>query len=128
SRTSMPFALYNNWYTGINMSFETIDTLLELPNSIAIKWTAPEIDAQLAGIRRWRDRVAVVDNSWQTIMGHLEGVRAWVSHFPNFYPEWCWRVLGPRWAGGYVAGNAEFVRVFAPWSALLAAISAQTPG
>ena len=31
SRTWIPFALYNNWYTGYNMSFELIDQLLELP-------------------------------------------------------------------------------------------------
>jgi len=128
SRTSIPFALYNNWYTGINMSFETIDALLELPNSVAIKWTAPDIDTQLAGIIRWRDRVAVVDNSWQTIMGHLEGVRAWVSHFPNFYPEWCWRVWDLMEGGDYVAANAEFDRVFVPYLKLTDAISTQTAG
>lgn len=128
SRTRIPFALYNNWYTGYNMSFELIDQLLELPNSVAIKWTSPDIDTQLAGIIRWRDRVAVVDNSWQTIMGHLEGVRAWVSHFPNFYPEWCWRVWDLMEAGDYAAANAEFDRVFVPYSALTNAISAETAG
>ena len=128
SRTSIPFALYNNWYTGINMSFETIDSLLELPNSVAIKWTAPDIDTQLAGIVRWRDRVAMVDNSWQTVMGHLEGVRAWVSHFPNFYPEWCWRVWDLMEAGDYAAATAEFDRVFVPYVRLTDAISAQTAG
>ncbi len=128
SRTAIPFALYNNWYTGYNMSFELIDALLELPNSVAIKWTAPDIDTQLAGIARWRDRVAVVDNSWQTILGHLEGLRAWVSHFPNFYPEWCWRVWELMEAGDYAAANAEFDRVFVPYLKLTDAISAQTAG
>jgi 4-hydroxy-tetrahydrodipicolinate synthase len=127
-RTTMPFALYNNWYTGINMSFETIDALLELPNSVGIKWTAPDIDTQLAGIVRWRDRVALVDNSWQTIMGHLEGVRAWVSHLPNFYPEWCFRVWDLMEGGDYVGATAEFDRVFVPYSKLTDAISAQTAG
>lgn len=128
SRTSMPFALYNNWYTGYNMGFDLVEQLLELPNSVAIKWTAPDIDTQLAGIARWRDRVAVVDNSWQTIMGHLEGVRAWVSHLPNFYPEWCWRVWDLMEAGSYVEATREFDRVFTPYVALTDAISAQTAG
>ena len=128
SRTRIPFALYNNWYTGYNMGFDLIDQLLELPNSVAIKWTAPDIDVQLAGFVRWRDRCAVVDNSWQTIMGHLQGIRAWVSHFPNFYPEWCWRVWDLMEAGDYVAANAEFDRVFIPYSALVEPITAATAG
>ena len=128
SRTSIPFALYNNWYTGYNMSFELVEQLLELPNAVGIKWTSPDIDTQLAGIRRWRDRVAVVDNSWQTIMGHLEGVRAWVSHLPNFYPEWCWRVWDLMEAGDYARATAEFDRIFVPYVALTDAISAETAG
>ncbi len=127
-QTSIPFALYNNWYTGYNMSFEVIEELLKLPNSVAIKWTSPDIDTQLAGFVRWRDRVAVVDNSWQTILGHLEGIRAWVSHFPNFYPEWCWRVWDLMEAGSYEAAQREFDRVFTPYSALTEPISAATAG
>lgn len=127
-QTSIPFALYNNWYTGYNMSFELVDELLELPNSVGIKWTSPDIDTQLAGFVRWRDRVAVVDNSWQTIMGHMEGIRAWVSHFPNFYPEWCWRVWELMEAGDYVAANAEFDRMFVPYLELTNAIGAKTAG
>ena len=127
-QTSIPFALYNNWYTGYNMSFELVDELLELPNSVGIKWTSPDIDAQLAGFVRWRDRVAVVDNSWQTIIGHMEGIRAWVSHFPNFYPEWCWRVWELMEAGDYVAANTEFDRMFVPYLELTNAIGAKTAG
>ena len=61
-------------------------------------------------------------------MGHLEGVRAWVSHFPNFYPEWCWRVWDLMEAGNYADANAEFDRVFVPYSALTSTISAETAG
>ncbi|HVA85175.1 MAG TPA: dihydrodipicolinate synthase family protein, partial [Candidatus Saccharimonadales bacterium] len=127
-RTSIPFALYNNWYTGYNMSFELVDELLKLPNSVGIKWTSPDIDTQIAGWVRWRDRAAVVDNSWQTIIGHMEGIRAWVSHFPNFYPEWCWRVWDLMEAGDYVGANTEFDRLFVPYLELTNAISARTAG
>jgi dihydrodipicolinate synthase/N-acetylneuraminate lyase len=126
--TSIPFALYNNWYTGYNMSFELVEELLELPNAVGIKWTSPDIDAQVAGFVRWRDRVAVIDNSWQTISGHLHGIRAWVSHLPNFYPEWCWQVWELMESGDYQAAQREFDRVFVPYSALVEPIAKSTAG
>jgi len=51
------FAIYNNWYTGYDMSLELIDQLLDLPNSVALKWASPNFETFLAGVRRFLPRV-----------------------------------------------------------------------
>lgn len=126
--TSIGFAVYNNWYTGYDMSIELIDQLLELPNSIGVKWSSPNVEMFLEGIRHFSDRAAVVNNTFVTIPGHMAGCRAFVSHFPNFYPEFCWRVWELMQAERYGEAQREFDRVMVPYQRLVRQIASQTGG
>src|SRR5260370_21099922 len=74
------------------MPLDLVDALIDVPNTLAIKWSAPTIEVFMAGVRRFLPRVAVVNNTFHTVMGHLLGCRVFVSHWPNFYPEFPWRV------------------------------------
>jgi dihydrodipicolinate synthase/N-acetylneuraminate lyase len=111
--TSIGFALYNNWYTGYDMPFDLIDELLQIPNSIGI---------------RFGKQAAVVDNTLTAIPGHLAGCGAFVSHFPNFWPEFPWRLWDLMESGEYREANAEFNRVMVPYLAITKLIAQQTAG
>lgn len=126
--TTIGFALYNNWYTGYDMPLDLIERLLAIPNSVGVKWSAPSRDVFVEGVRRFARRVAVVDNTLDTIAGHLAGCRAFVSHFPNFYPEFCWRVWELMEAHRYHEAQQEFDRVMVPYGALVSAIARETAG
>jgi len=126
--TRVGFAVYNNWYTGYDMSLDLIERLLEIPNSVGVKWASPDVDVFQEGIRRLLPRAAVVNNTFLTVYGHLLGLRAFVSHWPNFCPEFCWRVWELMEAGEYATAQREFDRVMVPYQALVGQIARQTAG
>lgn len=126
--TRIGFALYNNWYTGYDMPLDLIERLLEIPNSVGVKWSSPYRDTFVEGVRRFAPRAAVVDNTLDTIAGHLAGCRAFVSHFPNFYPEFCWRIWDLMEAHRYYEAQQEFDRVMVPYRVLVSEIARETAG
>jgi dihydrodipicolinate synthase/N-acetylneuraminate lyase len=126
--TGIGFALYNNWYTGYNMPLDLIEELLALPNSVAIKWSSPDAELFVEGARRFSPRVAVVNNTFLTILGHLAGCRVFVSHWPNFYPAFCWRIWDLLEAHQYDQAQREFEQAMVPYRALVGRITSQTAG
>ena len=126
--TGIGFAIYNNWYTGYDMPIDLIERLLEIPNSVGVKWSAPSVDTFQAGVRRFAARAAVVNNTFLTILGHLVGCRAFISHFPNFYPEFCWRIWDLMEAQRHAEAQHVFDRVMVPYQALVAQIARETAG
>ncbi len=127
-QSGIGFALYNNWYTGYDMPLDLVERLLALPNSIGVKWASPSIDVFQAGIRRLLPHVAVVNNTFNTVLGHMLGSRCFVSHWPNFYPEFCWRIWELMEAGAYGEAQRAFDRVNVPYQALVAEITGATAG
>jgi 4-hydroxy-tetrahydrodipicolinate synthase len=126
--SAVRFAVYNNWYTGYDMPLGLVEELLELPNSVGVKWASPSIDIFLEGVRRFAPRVAVVNNTFNTISGHMVGAGAFVSHWPNYFPEFCWRVWDLMEARRYYEAQQEFDRVNRPYQALVARIARETGG
>jgi 4-hydroxy-tetrahydrodipicolinate synthase len=127
-QTSVGFAVYNNWYTGYDMPLGLIERLLSIPNSIGVKWASPNIDVFQNGLRLLMPKAAVVNNTFNTILGHLLGSRCFVSHWPNFHPEFCWRIWDLMEAGDYQTAQVEFDRVMVPYQALVAKIARSTAG
>ena len=127
-QTKIAFALYNNWYTGYDMPLDLVERLLALPNSVGVKWASPSIDIFQAGIRRLSPHVTVVNNTFNTVLGHMLGSRCFVSHWPNFFPEFCWELWELMEAGSYAAAQKSFDRVNTPYQALVAEIARATAG
>jgi 4-hydroxy-tetrahydrodipicolinate synthase len=126
--TSIGFAIYNNWYTGYNMPLDLVEELVEIPNCVAIKWSAPSMETFMSGVRRFVPRVAVVNNTFHTIMGHLLGCQVFVSHWPNFCPEFPWRIQELMDSGRYREAQTELDCLMVPYDALVARIASQTAG
>ncbi len=126
--TGIGFAVYNNWYTGYDMPIDLMERLCELPNAIGAKWASPDPAIFTEGVKRLSPTVAVVNNTFETILGHQLGSRCFVSHWPNFHPEWCFRIWDLMEAGDYDTAQREFDAVMKPYQALVAKIAAQTAG
>lgn len=61
--TDVGFALYNNWYTGYDMPIDLIDEMLEIKNSVAVKWGSLSVFTYMEGIHRFSPKAVVVDNA-----------------------------------------------------------------
>lgn len=126
--TEIGFAVYNNWYTGYDMPIDLIEEMLGIENSVAVKWGSPDVFTYMEGVRRFLPKAVVVDNILLPVLSHLLGVRAFISHGPNFCPEHSWRVLDHLRAGEYEEARAEYDRYWAPWSKLIGQVAKQTGG
>jgi 4-hydroxy-tetrahydrodipicolinate synthase len=126
--TDIGFAVYNNWYTGYDMPLDLIDEILDIPNSIAVKWGSPNVFIYMEGVRRFNSKSVVVDNAFLPEVSYMMGVQCHISHIPNFYPEHSWRVHELFMAGKIVEGKQEWDRCMVPWLELIAPVEASTGG
>ena len=93
--TGIGFSAYSHWYSGskYDVPVDLIERLLEIPNTNAVKWSSPNMKNYIEGMRRFVGKAAVVNNNAPLVVySQILGARAWVSHLPNFFPEFCWMV------------------------------------
>ena len=128
--TQVGFAIYNHYYTAAkyDMPIELVDRLLEIPNSVAVKWGTPSMEKFYEGVRRFLPRAAVVDNTLMPVMGHILGLRAWISHVPNFFPEHSWRVWDLMEEGQYREAQRVNDAFMVPFIDLVGQIQQATAG
>ena len=110
------------------MSLDLIDQLLDIPNSVGVKWSSTNIYAFYDGIRRFLPRAAVVDNDMMPVIPHMLGCRAFVSQLPHFYPERAWKVWAMLEAGQYLEAQQTFDEFMVPYWNLVNQIDAKTAG
>lgn len=122
------FAVYNHFYSGahFDMPLDLIDEVLDIPNSIAVKWGAADVAKFMEGVQRFNARAVVVDNAFLPQISYMLGVRCHISHIPNFYPEHSWRVHELLLAGKYEHAKTEWDRCAQPWLKLTGQVRAQT--
>jgi len=128
--TKVGFAAYSHWYSGskYDMTMDVAEELLRIPNTVAVKWGSPNIANYLAGINYFVPRAAVVNNGPLGIYGHQLGVKAWVSHVPNFLPQHSWIVHDLMTKGDYNGAQNVFDDFNAEYSKIRTAIGSQTAG
>ena len=128
--TNLGFAVYNHYYSGAryDMPLDLIDRCLEIPNSIALKWASADATAEWLGIKRFNPKAAVLLNNLMGPHCHLLGVRAYVSHVPNFYPQHDWRIWDMLQAQRYQEAQAAFDEFMVPYFNLVGKIMGSTAG
>ena len=129
--TNVGFGLYNNWYNrgGYNMSLDLVEQLIEIPNTVGIKWCAPEPQVFYTGMQRFMPRVAMVDNSLQMpLRTHMMGCRAFVSLAPNFCPEYMWAFWELMEERRYAEAREKWDAIMLPFAELCGQIRMATNG
>jgi 4-hydroxy-tetrahydrodipicolinate synthase len=128
--TDIGFALYNHFYSGAkyDVPIELIERLLDLPNSVGVKWASANVNKFYEGIHRFSPRAAVVDNTLLVVESHVRGCRAFVSHVPNYYPEFCWKIWDLVEASAYREAQATYDQFMIPYRRLIAQVQARTAG
>ena len=128
--TNIGFAAYSHWYSGskYDIPIDVAERLLEVPNTVAVKWASPDMDNYVEGMQRFAPRVAVVNNGPLTIFGHILGCKSYISHVPNFYPHLDWRVWDLLEQGRYVEAQRVSDEFMVPYSEIMGAIRGATAG
>ena len=128
--TKVGFAAYSHWYSGskYDLPIDVVDRLLDLPNTIAVKWASPVIESFIEGVQKFEPRVAVVDNGPIPIFGHILGCRAFISHVPNYYPHHAWKVWDLMEAQRYQEAQKLYDEFMVPYTDLTKKIADATAG
>ena len=87
--TSLPIMLYNNPPAyRVNIDFETLEALQDVPNIVAIKESAPDTRRITDVINRFGDRYTVMAGLDDVAFeGMLLGASGWVSGLTSAFPE-----------------------------------------
>jgi dihydrodipicolinate synthase/N-acetylneuraminate lyase len=128
--TGIGFSAYSHWYSGskYDVPVEVIDRLLEIPNTNAVKWGSPNIDGYVQGLMKWSGKSALVNNGSLVIYAAVLGCKAWISHVPNFYPEFCWRTHDLMEQGRFTEAQEFFEGFMGEYGRVRGAIGGQTAG
>lgn len=128
--TKVGFAAYSHWYSGskYDLPIDVVERLLDLPNTIAVKWASPVIESFIEGVQKFEPRVAVVDNGPIPIFGHILGCRAFISHVPNYYPHHAWKVWDLMEAQRYQEAQKLYDEFMVPYMDLIGKVAAATAG
>jgi len=128
--TDLAFAAYSHWYSGskYDVPAALIGRLLDIPNTIALKWASPSVDNWYAGITSYQDRAAVIDNGFLPVLGNRLGAVGWISHVPNYYPHHAWMVHDLMTQGRHDEAQIAYDEFNVPYGKLLDAIGSQTAG
>ena len=128
--TEVGFAAYSHWYSGskYDMPADVCERLLDVPNTVAVKWASPNIDNYVEGFRRFVPRAAVVNNGPLAIYGHVLGCKSFISHVPNFFPQHSWRVWELMESGDYVEAQRVYDEFMVPYGEIVSRIRGATAG
>jgi 4-hydroxy-tetrahydrodipicolinate synthase len=113
--------VYHTPWLGSEISTELFNRLGgELTNVRAIKWSAPNAVAEMAGYIELSDSYAMINNSAAIMQAALLGANGFVTHLANVWPEQqvaFWELIA---SGDYQAATQEYLRVQWPWRGLRA--------
>ena len=128
--TQVAFAAYSHWYSGskYDLPIELVERILDIPNTVAVKWGSPSADNYYRGILSFLPRAAVIDNTLQGVWGHTLGCRAWISHVLNFFPQLPWRVWDLMEEGRYQEAQRVYDEFMVPYSDLVGKVAQSTAG
>jgi 4-hydroxy-tetrahydrodipicolinate synthase len=129
--TGIGFSAYSHWYSGskYDVPVDLIERLLDIPNTVAVKWASPSVGHFVEGMRRFVPRVAVVNNGAAlAVYSHILGARSWVSHVVNFFPEFCWRVHSLMEEERYQEAHRVYSEFMGAYAKLRTAVQSSTAG
>lgn len=97
------------------MSLDLHSKLLEIPNVVGLKYSAPNPFEYEKGVRQFAQRTCVTDNMLYFVVSHMLGARGINTHPSNYWPEWGVRLWGLLEGGKYKEAQEEMNRVIMPY-------------
>jgi 4-hydroxy-tetrahydrodipicolinate synthase len=119
---------YPTWWLGYNTSLEMIGRLASIPQVVALKWSAPGILEYQLGLRRFSDRLGMIDNMLLPVLSQMMGGIGTNLHPAMFWPEWGVRLWMALQDGDWDAAQADVGLLLLPFYDIIRDIGRVTGG
>ena len=113
--SSIPLVAYYLATTAENVPLSILEEIADIPTVGGIKWSAVDNLKYRKSMLKLQKSVAIINNGGDTIIGHMNGIRAFTTQVSNFWPEYIinvWRLLEQR---DYIAVNKTLSEFYNPW-------------
>jgi 4-hydroxy-tetrahydrodipicolinate synthase len=97
----MPMLIYNTWWSTPHMKPALLRRLAQIPNAVALKWSAPTLGQFYEGLWEFADTFAIVDNNFGILISHPLGATSWITHLTGFFPQYSLQIQDALDAGDY---------------------------
>jgi 4-hydroxy-tetrahydrodipicolinate synthase len=112
--------VYNTYWLGYNLSLSLIERLYaEIPQVVALKWSAPGTFQYQDAFLRFRGRLGIIDNHIMPVFNQMMGGIGINVHLGVFYPEYALRLWELLEARRWDEAQAEVNRAWLPYYRLL---------
>lgn len=128
AETGLPIMIYANWWNTRAMDVDMAERLADLPNIVALKWSAPHTAGFTEGLHRLSEKIAVIDNHGLPVWSHMLGAVGIITHIGNFWPAYAisiWNLLEARQYEEAIRKLAQFKW---GWSKWVGKVVAETEG
>ena len=106
---------YPTWWLNYNTSLDMVARLAEIPQVVALKWSAPNILEYQLGLRRFGDKLGMTDNMLMPVLCTMMGGIGANLHPAMFWPEWGARLWGALASGDWDAAQADVDLLLLPF-------------
>ena len=106
---------YNTYWLGFQMSIEMLERLCQIPQVVTVKWGAPSFLSYLLVLRKYSDKLGIIDNQLTPVLCKMMGGIGANLHPAMFWPEWGARVWGLLEAGKWDDAQNEIYRLLLPY-------------
>ena len=128
SAPEIGIVFYPTWWLGCHASLQLVERLAGIPQVVAIKWSAPRVLEYQLGVRRFSDRLGMIDNNLLPVLAVMLGGSGANLHPAMFWPEWGVRLWALLADGKWGDAQAEVNRVLLPFYEIYRDAGAVTGG
>jgi len=119
---------YPTWWLNYNTSLDMVARLAEIPQVVALKWSAPNILEYQLGLRRFAGGLGMTDNMLLPVLSTMMGGIGANLHPAMFWPEWGARLWGALASGDWDAAQADVDLLLLPFYDIIRDIGQFTGG
>jgi 4-hydroxy-tetrahydrodipicolinate synthase len=119
---------YPTWWLGYSTSLEMIARLADIAQVVALKWSAPGVLEYQLGLKRFRDRLGMIDNMLLPILSKMMGAIGTNLHPAMFWPEWGVRLWAALESADWDAAQADVDLLLLPFYDIIRDIGRVTGG
>jgi len=120
---------YNTFWHDYDFPFEVLDELCNLERIVALKWARPDNGGPyMMGVKRYANKLAVVDNGGMWVMNHMLGGTGFITHLATIWPEHDISVWNLLEAGKYKEAQEKIMNVNWLWQAFRGKMAGRTSG
>jgi 4-hydroxy-tetrahydrodipicolinate synthase len=124
----MAIVFYPTWWLGYHISLAMLARLAEIPQVVAVKWSAPSpLEFQL-GFRRFADTLGMIDNMLLPVLSTMLGGVGANLHPAMFWPEWGARLWQALASGDWDAAQADIELLLLPFYDIIRDVGRFTGG